>query len=286
MKFKKTLITFLLVIPICLFSQNEYLSFTSSFAELQSELSKEMGVKSLSTVELTSSALNTKPYSLQIIGNSNYNFFIRNENLYINIRILYLDDIDFSNINIVPFDKLKKLEAIRFKNCKNINFENLDTNLSKSKSIKQIHFNKIKFGRWKFNFNKTTNLNVITFEDCCVKYFSEIELNLEEFTINKSRNVIDLKLLKIKRVKKVRIIESIIKKFPLSLSNNQNLEYLSLNGTKVKKRKYKNISGFESLLYLDITNSNINVNSKSFLDAKKVLIFDGSAMSGNVVNVP
>jgi len=71
MKFKKTLITFLLVIPICLFSQNEYLSFTSSFAELQSELSKEMGVKSLSTVELTSSTLNTKPYSLQIIGNSN-----------------------------------------------------------------------------------------------------------------------------------------------------------------------------------------------------------------------
>ena len=277
----KRIIIFLFIIPFYTFSQNVYFSYTDSFAKLQSELRKEIGVKSLNTVELTSNTLNTKPYSLQIIGNSNYNSFIKTENLYSNIRILYIDNIDFSKVSMIPFDKLKKLEAIRFKNCKNINFENLDTSLSKSKSIKQIHFNKIKFGNWRFNFNKTTNLEVITFDDCYVKYFSEIELNLEEFTINKSRNVIDLKGLKIKRIKKVSITESIIKEFPFSLSNNQNLEYLSFNGTKIKRRICKNISGFEGLLYLDITNSKINFNSKRFLDAKKVLIIDGNIVNGN-----
>lgn len=281
MNFKKIVMTFLFIIPFYTFSQNIYFSYTDSFAKLQSELRKEIGVKSLNTVELTSNTLNTRPYSLQIIGNSNYNSFIKTENLYSNIRILYIDNIDFSKVSVIPFDRLKKLEAIRFKNCKNINFENLDTNLSKSKSIKQIHFNKIKFGDWTFSFNKTTNLEVITFYDCYIKYFSEIELNLEEFTINKSRNVIDLKGLKIKRVTKVSIIESIIKEFPFSLSKNQNLEYLSLNGTKIKRKICENISGFESLLYLDITNSKINFNSKRFLDTKKVLIIDGSVVNDN-----
>lgn len=272
----------LLVIPLSVFAQKEYFSFTSSFSKLQSELSKEIGVKSLKTIELTNNTLNTKPYSLQIIGNSNYDSFLKNENLYSNIKILYIDNIDFNKISIIPFDKLKKLEAIRFKNCKNINFENLDNSLSKSKRIKQIHFNKIKFGNWRFDFNKTTNLKVITFEDCFVKSFTEIELDLEEFTINKSRNVIDLKELKIKRVKKVNITESIIKEFPFSLSNNQNLEYLSFNGTKIKRKICRNILGFEGLIYLDITNSKIDFNSKKFLDAKKVLIINGSnVVDGN-----
>ncbi len=286
MKFKKIVMTFLLVIPLSVFAQNEYFSFTSSFSKLQSELSKEIGIKSLNTIELTSNTLNTKPYSLQIIGNSNYNSFIKTESLYSNIRILYIDNIDFSKVSIIPFDKLKKLEAIRFKNCKNINFENLNTSLSKSKSIKQIHFNEIKFGNWRFDFNKTTNLKVITFDDCFVKYFSEIELNLEEFTINKSRNIIDLKGLKIKRIKKVSITDSSIKEFPFSLSNNQNLEYLSFKGTKIKRRICRSISGFEGLLYLDITNSKINFNSKKFLDAKKVLIIDGNVVNSNGTSSP
>ncbi|QSS96312.1 hypothetical protein [Psychroflexus sp. ALD_RP9] len=286
MKLKKIAIIFLFIIPFYTFSQNVYHNYTSSFAKLQGDLRKEIGVKSLQTLVLNTNNLNGKPYSLQVIGDFNYNSFTKKEALHSDIRILYIDDIDFSKVNILIFDKLKKLEAIRFKNCKNVNLQTLVSNLSKNENLKQIHFYGINFGDWEFNFNKVTSLKVITFNDCYLKYFSEFKFDMEEFSITKSRNVLDLKDLKIKDVKVLNIRDSNMKMFPFSLSNNEKLEYLDLRKSKIKESICNNISGFKNLLYFDVTDLKANFKSVKFTEAKDVLIIDGSNVISSSEYIP
>ena len=277
---KNILLVIFLMISFHGISQNVVYSYTSDFAKLQSELSKEFGRENTRTINYSSLTKNSKPYSLQIIGASSYNSFIKSENLYSNIRILYIDNIDFSKVNTMVFDKLSKLEAIRFKNSKNINFEELEINLSKSKNLKQIHFNKIKFKNCDFNFDKLSKLKVLTFDDCRLKEFRKMSLNLDEFSISNSKNKLNLSNLFITSVKKVIIENCIIDTFPYSLSTSKDLEYLDLTSSKIKTSINNSITGFKNLLYLDITDAKINFKSVRFIDRnKQLLIIRGSDVS-------
>ena len=265
-------------------TQNISHTYVSNFAKLQGDLEKEFGSKRMQTMNFESLGMESEPYSLQIIGNLNYNSFLNEEKVHNFIRILYLDNIDFKEIKSHVFDRLPNLMAIRINNCKNINFDEFISELLLSKKLEQLHFKNIKFNDWGININKLSSLKVLTFDNCHTKEFVNIKLNLDEFSISNSRNLLDLESLCINRVIKVAIKGSVIKTFPFSLSTSEGLEFLDLEGTKIKARICSNVKGFKSLLYLNITDARIKFKEAKFVDNdKRIFVIDGLNVTDNLI---
>jgi len=109
-------------------SQDVTYSYTSNFAKLQHGLEEKFGSKSMRTINFSELDKYSEPYSLQIIGTSNYKSFLEKDKIYDIVRILYLNNIDFRLINNYVFDKLKNLKAVVINNCRNI--ETVNSTLS------------------------------------------------------------------------------------------------------------------------------------------------------------
>jgi hypothetical protein len=274
---KNSLLIIFLIISLCGVSQNRTHSYVSDFARLQGEVEKEFGRENARTINYSSLTKDSKPYSLQVIGTSDYESFLKNTKIHDVVRILYLDKVNFKSISHHVFDKLKTLRAIEIDGCKNINFDDLVSNLVYSKKLEQLHFERMKFGDWQINVNKLSELKVLTFDDCCFKEFSKMSLNLDEFSISYSKNRLDLSSLFITSVKKVNIKNSSIKTFPYSLSTSKGLENLDLTNTKIKNNINNKIKGFISLLFLDVTDTKINFKNLKFIDNNKRLFIGKGA---------
>jgi len=261
---KKILLSIYFIVSFYGFSQE--VTYTSNFAKLQGQLLDEFGIEKMRTVNIEYLTANSEPYSLQVIGNTNYELFLKDTIIYDTVRILYLDDINFKRINNHVFDKLINLQAISFENCKNINFHELFSNLSLSNNLEQLHFENLKFDRLDTNINKLSGLKVITFDSCKLNEFGYLSLNLDEFTISNSKNVLNLNTLFIQSAKRVNIKESVITDFPYNLSSSKGLEDLDFSGTKIRACINNDIRGFKDLLNINITDAKINFKSVRFLD--------------------
>jgi Leucine-rich repeat (LRR) protein len=277
----KSMIRFYLFIYLFIFhvsgiSQNIKHDYISNFAKLQSELEKEFGLNKMKTINFCDLTQDSQPYSLQVIDNSNYKIFLKNYKINDAIRILYLDNIDFKNIEFPAFKKLNNLKAIRINNCKNINYGKLISNLLLAEKLEQLHFKSLNFKDWKLDVNNLNNLKVLTFENCCLKKYGNTSLNLDEFSISKSKKTLDLSNLFIASVRRVNIRECKINTFPYSLSTSNELEYLDLSKTKIKDEIKTDIRGFKNLQYLDVTDCKIKFKNVKFLDTnEKIYVIRG-----------
>lgn len=274
---KLFLMSILFVVSVLGFSQNIQHSFTSNFAKLQDELVKEFGRDSMHTFTFNELRETSEPYSLQIIGNSDFVSFLGKSKIHSTVRILYLNNIDFKRIDDLGLDKLNNLKAIKINNCKNIDFNKLISDLFFLKELEQLHFENLRFGDWHLNVNRLKNIKVLTLNDCLIEKFSKLSLTLDEFSISNSKNALDLSTLFIDSVEMVAIKDCTIKAFPYNLSTSKDLVLLDLEGTKIKKGIYNNIRGFESLLYLDTNNAKVNFKNVRFIDTKeRLFIIKGS----------
>lgn len=265
------LMRILLMVSMLGFSQNIQYSFTSNFAKLQNDLEKEFGRDRMHTITFSELSEDSVPYSLQIFGNSEYVSFLEKSKIHNAVRILYLNNINFKKIEDFGLDELSHLRAIKINNCKNIDFKKLISELFLLKELEQLHFENLKFGNWDLNVNRLEDLKVLTINDCLIDKFSNISLTLDEFSISGTKKTLDLNTLFIKSVEKVEIKDCKINVFPYNLSTSKGLVFLDLEGTEIKKGICNDIKGFESLLYLDISNAKINFKSVEFTDTKERL---------------
>ncbi len=250
-------------------SQNITQIYSSDFAKLQSEIRKEVGVKNIPIINYRNLTKDDQPYFLLIVGNDDYQKFLQNVNIYDTIRIVYLDQIDFKKIEFPVFKKLINLKAIKINNCKNIDPEKLIANLVTAEKLVQLHFKNLNFKDWKLDVNPLVKLKVLSFENCNLKHYGTILLNLDEFSILNTKKTLDLSNLFIKSVKNVIIQGCKLECFPYSLSTSQGLEYLVLYNTRIKTEMVSEISGFNDLKCIEITYCNLKFNNIKFLDTNE-----------------
>ena len=178
----------IMLISASAISQNITQIYSSDFAKLQSEIRKEVGVKNIPIINYRNLTKDDQPYFLLIVGNDDYQKFLQNVNIYDTIRIVYLDQIDFKKIEFPVFKKLINLKAIKINNCKNIDPDKLIANLVTTEKLEQLHFKNLNFKDWKLDVNPLVKLKVLSFENCNLKHYGTILLNLDEFSILNSKS--------------------------------------------------------------------------------------------------
>lgn len=271
MEKRKLLLLFFFLTPIILCSQNITHSYTSEFAKLQDSLENKLGRGKMRTVDFEYLENFPNPFALQIEGNESYERFLKKSEDLSQVRILYLNNINFENHLDFGLNKLPNLLAIRLKGTKNLNIGNFLSSLASLESLVQVHFNDVNFGRWELNINGLKGLKVLTLDNCRLQKIKDITLNLSEFAISNSKKPNNLSSLSIDAVKTVKIRNCTLQTFPFGLGSSENLKYLDLGNTRIKSQVQDKIKGFDNLLYLNMTDAEIIIKGVIFSDVNQTL---------------